>query len=65
MQYSHQAMVILGVTWAEASLAILLGMSRIYTSSRITHRVGWDLFWVLVAIGQSMASKTREKTMAY
>lgn len=48
--YGGRGPLVLGVTWAEASLALVLMAMRTYTNARIVRSFQWDYFWAMLTL---------------
>ncbi|WPH01524.1 Hypothetical protein R9X50_00437000 [Acrodontium crateriforme] len=46
--YGGEGALLLGITWAEATLATLIISARTYAATRLVDRTGWGLFWILL-----------------
>ncbi len=58
--YGGRGSLILGVTWAEAAVAIVLMVMRTYTNAFILKLFKWDYFWAMVTVvSQSYCTTSR------
>ena len=48
--YGGRGLLIVGVTWAEASLAIILMALRTYSNGFILNSFRWDYWWATVTL---------------
>ncbi|MDI1487978.1 MAG: hypothetical protein OHK93_007252 [Ramalina farinacea] len=48
--YGGRGPLVLGVTWAEASLALVLMAMRTYTNASIVRSFQWDYFWAMLTL---------------
>lgn len=48
--YGGRGPLMLGITWAEAAVAIILIVMRTYTNAFIVKTSKWDYFWAMVTV---------------
>lgn len=48
--YGGHGPIIMGVTWGEASLALVVMLLRTYTNAFIVKSFRWDYFWAMLTL---------------
>ena len=53
--YGGRGPLLMGITWAEAAVALILVLARLFGASIRRGELRWDFFWVAVASVSTLA----------